>query len=176
MMTTSTRSAIAGSRRPYRAPIRPPMVAPTAISAREPVDVRERDEDDRRGAVHDGDEDVLDGIDALQVVVQEDAEQPDHQDALRRAEVAAVDAGDEYPGGQRRAAAGLPLARRAAVQAFSLGCMITSTQATRMSTGTISVNALAGSDSSRIAPASDPAAAGTPSLSRRPRCPASSRR
>src|SRR5262249_54724231 len=60
-----------------------------------------KDEEDRgRRPVNDRDKDVLARIDALQALVQEDPEQPDQQDALRRAEVATVDGGQEHAGEQ----------------------------------------------------------------------------
>src|SRR5215469_3078227 len=66
--------------------------------------------------------------------------------------------------------------RRALIHALSRGCATTSAQAMRISTGTMSLNALAGRASSATAPDSAPAPAATPSRSRRPRCPAISRR
>src|SRR5579864_8213124 len=66
--------------------------------------------------------------------------------------------------------------RRALIHADRRGWTSTSTQAIRISTGTMSLNALAGSDSNAAAPATDPAPAAAPSRSSRPRCPSSSRR
>src|SRR5215469_13920538 len=64
-----------------------------------PVDVRERDEDNRGDAVDQAGQHVLCRVDPLQAVVERDAEQADEQHALGRAEVTAVDAGaeDEEP-------------------------------------------------------------------------------
>ena len=110
-IAVSPTTTISGAQRRGR---QPPPVARAELAAgdrpdgdqrrRAPGDVGHEDEDDRRDAVDDAGEDVLERVDALQVVVDGQPEDGEQQDALRGAEVAAVDAGAE-DAGERRAPA-----------------------------------------------------------------------
>ena len=95
--TMRPRSTVGGRRRPTRAPIRPPMVAPARDEADgRPVHVGDDDEEDGRDAVDHGGEHVLEAVEALQRG-RSGAGPSGEQvyDALGGAEVAAVDAGEE---------------------------------------------------------------------------------
>ena len=71
---------------------------------RRPVEVGDEEEEDRGDAVHDGAEDVLDGVEALQVVVEQQAHQGEVDDALGGTEVAAVGAGEPDAAEEQRPA------------------------------------------------------------------------
>ena len=152
------------------------MSAATAQSTRSK---RDDGEDDRRARVHHQRQHVLDAVDGLQRLGQQRAEEPDEQHALRGAEVAAVDAGQqradrhEHRHPARTVRGGLPFgvdprrrARRSPPsapgaprrRALIRGCRTTSTTATAMSTGTTASNASAGSHSRSSAPATAPSA------------------
>ena len=71
--------------------------------------------------------DVLEAVETLQVVGEEDGEQGDEDDALRRTEVAAVDAGRVHRGEEHGTALvavrGARAVRRSAIQLVSRGWM-----------------------------------------------------
>ena len=116
-MPTATmirRSAVGGSRRPTMAPNWPPSAEPTAIR-RTAVQSKSATKRKKSGgdAVDHRAEDVLHGVDALEVVVEQQPHQGEVDDALRGAEVAAVDAGEQQTGEQQRAAVGAVRCHRA---------------------------------------------------------------
>ena len=177
--TITPRSAGAGRRRPTRAPSWPPTPSRPRSARRRPTPRSARDhEHDRRDEVHDPGEHDLERVDALQVVVDRDAEDREQQDPLRGAEVAAVDAGQPAAASAERAARGhgRAAARRRASRRSMRGWSTMSTSASATNSGTIASNADAGSASSSTAPAMPPSTRPARAAASRPRCPRSSRR
>lgn len=72
-----------------------------------PVEGGDEEEEDRRDTVDAPDEDVLEGVEALQVLVEQQAHEGHVDHALGGAEVAAVDAGEEQRQEQEEAAVGV---------------------------------------------------------------------
>ena len=106
MTTISPRSAAGGIRRPMRAPTTPPTNEPDRDEQdHPPVDrvAGEEHEGHRGDRVDHAAEHVLVGVQALQRLRAEGAEDPHEQDALGRTEVPAVDPGDEDADAQRPA-------------------------------------------------------------------------
>ena len=123
--------------------------------------------------VHQAGQHVLRGVDALQVLVEQQPHHGDEDHSLGRPEVAAVDTGT---GARRRTAAD----RRAGVpcdppgdQPDTRGWTTTSTQASPMSTGTTARNASSGSTSSAAAPSTAPIVDAEPSRTSLARWPES---
>ena len=117
-----------------------------------------RDEEHGGDAVDERGEHVLERVEPLQVLVGDrDPHQREQDDPLRRAEVAAVDAGAEDARPQQRAAV-RARARRAARRpsARAAAAATTSTSAIAISTGTIASKADSGSVSSSTAPVMPP--------------------
>ncbi len=69
-----------------------------------PVEAGDEEEEDRRDAVDERGEDVLEGVEALEVVGEQQAHQGEVDDALGCAEVATVDAGEHQAEEQQGAA------------------------------------------------------------------------
>ena len=163
--TMTHRRTGAGRRRPYRPPTWPPMIDPAAISAgHRPRDVGGGDEEDAGHGVDREGQGVLRAVEPLQVVVDEDGQQGDQDDALGRPEVAAVDAGQEDA---RPSGPAPPCARRRAPaleerRSSGAGRAI-STAATAMRTGTAALNTLWGSPSRSMAPINPPSRDAEPS-------------
>ena len=163
------------------APRKPPTTAPSpsrstisqSISASIPNRSSSDDDDeDQAGDGVDGrSQHVLRAVEALQGLVDPDAEHRHQQDALRRSEVAAVDAGQEdrrpHPPGAvprrraRRPPRGPPPGRPP--PSDSRGCRITSTTPSRIRPGTMASNASGGSTSSSPAPIRPPTTEATSS-------------
>ena len=100
--TIVARRTAGDSRRPIRAPSRPPRTEPPAMRPAAAQSMCDGDhEDDRRDEVGDPAEHVLQPVLPLQRLGEEQAEEAHQQHALRRAEVAAVDAGAEQGEPQR---------------------------------------------------------------------------
>ena len=156
------RSTFGGMRRPTRAPMIPPTKAPTPMRHDdEPVDVVAREEDEHRcgDEVDDERQDVLVAVEALQRLEAQGTEQAHEQHALGGAEVAAVDPGQEDPGGHGRrvpARRARPARRRSARGPGCAGRRRTRTNAMRMRTGTMARKAAAGRTSSSPAPTTEP--------------------
>ena len=121
-------------------------------------------------------EHVLERVDALEVVGQRQAEDREQQDPLRRAEVAAVDAGAEDRRERPAPRAGRRVRGARRARRVRRGWRTTSTSAITMNTGTIASNAESGSSSSATAPRTPPVSDARLSRSSRRRCPSSSRR
>ena len=135
MMTA--RNSGAGSRRPSVPPTWPPTIEPDRQESRRvPRHMGEGDEQEPGHAVDEKGEHVLGGVEPLEVVAQEDAEQRQQDDALGGAEVPPVHPGQEHRPEQDGTAVGR--AGRLAVPSAPTdrGWSATNTQAIRMSTGT----------------------------------------
>lgn len=145
-----------------------------------PVEVGDEEEEDRGDGVHDRGEDVLDGVEALQGVVEQHAHEGEVDDPLGGGEVPAVDAGEQQADEEQRAAVGaggLLLAHPAFLDGLGdpgLQDDQTSARATR--TGTIVSKAVDGRTCSRTAPVSPPTSAAAPRRRMRGRWPVSSAR
>ena len=102
---------------PDRAPTKPPIVAPAAISSATPQSTSATKTKMTRGDdVRQAGEDVLDRVDPLQVVVQGEPEDREQHDPLRGAEVAAVDAGSVDAASAAGPACSAPCSRARAIQ------------------------------------------------------------
>ena len=125
-------------------------------------------EHDRGDAVGDQREHVLHRVEPLQVVGDEDPEQREQDHALRGAEVAAVDTGEEHPDPEHGAAVLDHPSRFAGAGArppsrLRRGCTITSAHAIRISTGTTASNTELGSVRRSTAPVMPPMSDAVPS-------------
>ena len=84
------------------------------VQRRQPRDMREQHEHDAGDEVHEASQHDLERIQPLQLFIQRQAEDREHQDPLRGAEVAAVHAAAEHPQRRERAGALVVLAWPAA--------------------------------------------------------------